>query len=786
MKKIKHFYRFMAVLLCLSTLLLCGCRGDGAGEGTSESPATDPETDAPVIASPVLLGNGLTLSVSDAEQRGLDMERVVSLAGAMNLKTVQVEIRYDELLTERAELLETIADWYDEWFSELKKQGVEHILLLVTGGMWPAEYGVSDLYAFPYPDSEADSQYTEYLELYGKGMAALASRFPEVGYLQAGKGMNLDENAHPVSSKNRFSSQEKAALAVDLAHAAHKALQAAGSGTAVVFSGVSASEGFEAAENFLSKCFAYMAEGSSPYGVLTAADSFDAIAWEPDACWYSFDAESFVSGNAALYRVVSENSAAGMPILLSGFDFSDYGSRLYDEQQGEWLGEICRAISEQMPYIAGFYPAALLESGDKNDETAMYSGVFRVFSSSSFGAKEKAKALCSLYKGEAGQLDQYKENNQVYTTRQGDARYGIGFPIKGAEERKLNIARIMDLLETMNVQTMRNWMNIPTLLTSPTSINEHEVELQKQWIAQLDRRGISKIIGMSQGAFWPESTNIVDTAAVPYRDTDADSLYMSFLEKYEQSWYTLASTFPEIDYWEVGNETNSDNFLHPITFTTNSTKFTSDEKAQITADMCYVAAKAIRRANPEATVIFPGMAPIKGFSTMVSFLERVYNNIESGKCIGGTDPDAYFDAIAWHCYYFSPNVFTAENWLEGNNSVYAVMQAHGDGDKKVFLTEFGFSDGGNQAKDAEHAEFLREIFRLADQMPYVEGFYPFRTVEDETAASWGGSIEIYYGMFRVFGTENFGAKEKAKALCEIYGGDASKLDQYIGSNKVYS
>lgn len=72
-----------------------------------------------------------------------------------------------------------------------------------------------------------------------------------------------------------------------------------------------------------------------------------------------------------------------------------------------------------------------------------------------------------------------------------------------------------------------------------------------------------------------------------------------------------------------------------------------------------------------------------------------------------------------------------------------------------------------------------------NKVTYVDSVYPFRLIEDETAASWGGTIEIYYGMFRVFGISNFGAKEKAKAVCECYGGNVSKLDRYIGNYSVY-
>ena len=151
---------------------------------------------------------------------------------------------------------------------------------------------------------------------------------------------------------------------------------------------------------------------------------------------------------------------------------------------------------------------------------------------------------------------------------------------------------------------------------------------------------------------------------------------MQFLETYKQSWKTLAKAFPEIQYWEVGNETNHNPFLHPTTYTTRKTTFSTEEKAQITVDMVYYAAMGIREANPDAVIIFPGMAAVNGFDGIRSFLNSAYTYIESGNALGGTDPDAYFDAVAWHMYYFSTS-FTSENWLNGNNSIYQVMKDHG-------------------------------------------------------------------------------------------------------------
>lgn len=129
--------------------------------------------------------------------------------------------------------------------------------------------------------------------------------------------------------------------------------------------------------------------------------------------------------------------------------------------------------------------------------------------------------------------------------------------------------------------------------------------------------------------------------------------------------------------------------------------------------------------------------------------------------------------------------FDIDNWVSYNDSVYEIMKIYGDADKKVYLTEYGFSDGGSEETDAAQAEYLRQIYdAVYNRMLYVDSLYPFRLEEDNTKLGIN-DIEVFYGIFRVFDRESFGAKEKAKAICGTYGGDLSALDKYKGSNSVY-
>ncbi len=100
----------------------------------------------------------------------------------------------------------------------------------------------------------------------------------------------------------------------------------------------------------------------------------------------------------------------------------------------------------------------------------------------------------------------------------------------------------------------------------------------------------------------------------------------------------------------------------------------------------YVGAKA---GDPAVIVVAGGLAPTGGDSVHaindVTYLEAMYDAGLHG----------YFDAISLHNYGFGgPPEDKAYGWGVNNfrraEDIYAVMAAHGDGDKPVWATEFGW------------------------------------------------------------------------------------------------
>ncbi len=76
------------------------------------------------------------------------------------------------------------------------------------------------------------------------------------------------------------------------------------------------------------------------------------------------------------------------------------------------------------------------------------------------------------------------------------------------------------------------------------------------------------------------------------RNMTEGSAYRKVLDDCRTSRKTIAALFPEITWWEVGNEWNHDPFRHPEDHLSSGMKcvFTWKQKATIATDLMYYAA----------------------------------------------------------------------------------------------------------------------------------------------------------------------------------------------------
>lgn len=197
--------------------------------------------------------------------------------------------------------------------------------------------------------------------------------------------------------------------------------------------------------------------------------------------------------------------------------------------------------------------------------------------------------------------------------------------------------------------------------------------------------------------------------------------------------------------WEIWNEPNQgDQFWLPRA---NAVAYT---------DMLKRSYPAIKNQDPGATVVLGGLAPCGAYGAWcnnrenpVSFLQEVYND-------GGT---GYFDAIGWHPYTSSthPIDYAADwsAWYEMYGSVKStypnvrnLMSAHGDTNKKIWMTEFGFytdatNDGSNRnTTPAQQATLLSQAYTLIKGYNWAGPLFWFKDVD-------GSQYNDTYGLYDI-------------------------------------
>lgn len=376
--------------------------------------------------------------------------------------------------------------------------------------------------------------------------------------------------------------------------------------------------------------------------------------------------------------------------------------------------------------------------------------------------------------------------------------YGLGEPITMDVLRGKTTSEIaVGIMHDLGVTAFREWMwraNLP----------ETDPNFPRTYAAFTNTLNLCKEydIEVTGVGGWVEPEGLNLNHCMPDRDLTPGSPYSRILEATEQAWERMARLYPQIRQWEVGNEWNFSLFMHPVGWKPGDPGFTLEEKMLYACDLMYVAARGIRRADPGCTVVsfsptpdalhqyLPEGVPIC-YGIAVA-LDVMYKTIESGKSFS-TDADDYFDMVAWHPYlstqmgyepvdttYPATKMYLTEDmpdalWKSYNDMAYHIMAKHGDGHKKVLLTEFGFSDAWNEQREQDQAALIPKCFELLKQMPYVKTCHFFRLFEEEDSVASNNGVftsesEAKFGIVRE-AKHNYAYRTKAKVLQKVYKGE---------------
>lgn len=203
----------------------------------------------------------------------------------------------------------------------------------------------------------------------------------------------------------------------------------------------------------------------------------------------------------------------------------------------------------------------------------------------------------------------------------------------------------------------------------------------------------------------------------------------------------------EISAYEIWNEPNGVIFYAPV----------SAETYTAVLQAAYTAIKAV---DPDATVLAGALGStttIAGLSVSPQeFLEQMYASGAKG----------YFDALSYHPYHytlpFSAGEGVTNSPLEQVEALNAIMAANGDGDLKIWATEYGNPTTPVFGVDETvQANFLEDFLIAWSKLPFAGPAYVYSAQDLATGML---NHEANFGLFNDDGTPKLAAEVLASLI----------------------
>ena len=159
--------------------------------------------------------------------------------------------------------------------------------------------------------------------------------------------------------------------------------------------------------------------------------------------------------------------------------------------------------------------------------------------------------------------------------------------------------------------------------------------------------------------------------------------------------------------WELWNEPNIPKYLFPV----NVTKYVSMLKAGF---------NAVKQVSPESLVLSGGLSSDRSGIVDAVFIDQMYQQGAGG----------YLDGVCLHPYTFPYSVlsdpYARANVVPHTNQV---MAAHGDGAKKIWITEYGQPTGKSllAVSETKQSDILIEYLTVGSTLPYLGPLFLFTT-----------------------------------------------------------
>lgn len=204
---------------------------------------------------------------------------------------------------------------------------------------------------------------------------------------------------------------------------------------------------------------------------------------------------------------------------------------------------------------------------------------------------------------------------------------------------------------------------------------------------------------------------------------------------------------PYVFAWEIWNEPNLSHYLIPPT---------ADEYLPLLR----AAYSGIRSSGATQPIITGGTSSSRGDTRDISFIERLY-------LLGGRP---YIDGIGVHPYTFPYPLLNDPRFGDGGGAavlrwIRSAMLAAGEGNKKVWITEFGQPTGTSSmsVSEAKQASIVTDALSLANSADWVAAIFIFNSHDLVAGPS---ILDGNMGLYRHDGTP----KPVVAAITSLTGG----------------
>ncbi len=333
--------------------------------------------------------------------------------------------------------------------------------------------------------------------------------------------------------------------------------------------------------------------------------------------------------------------------------------------------------------------------------------------------------------------------------------YGMCYLLEERAPSSRKPQTVVKLMKNMGVKSIRHWLNFNSFMTGPKTLkaDKSEANAMHEFLALCAESGIMNV-GMNHHNYCTTRKK-ASTHSKPFARDINNWEYVQWLNDYYDSWYTLVTEFPELEYWEIDNEVNNVDFMTESAIKGKSS-YNVEQMAEIAVDMFYYASRAIHDANPNAKTVMGGLTEPEGLGrgNLREFFQIFYDKIFSGdfgyfygkedKKNASTDPDDYFEIACWHPYMGN---FNKQEFIRINNEYYEILLRNEKKHKRVLFTEIGWNDEWSLGEDLVN-DFMGQMLEACATFPWLESVMPFKLYDDGTLGNWDGEGYIYFGFFR--------------------------------------